>query len=561
MTDNIQQRGMDLLAERATELVDFILKTAPGFLVEQAKNGELILNKGLPEYLEANYSKCETIRTLLKRDSPTFLDNVYQEHTFQTDGNVRSEESLRKSIGIKLERNIVSGGAGSGKSVFLKRLFRKSIEEGHTYYPIFFEFRAIPIGSKEGLLEHIFKSISQYAPSFTKKQFNFGLRSGLFYLMLDALDEAPIDTRDALVEEIDGISKKYPKCPLVITSRPSQDFRSWEGFHTSHMRPFTLDQCRSFIEKVDYPSEKKEEFLEFVTEENFGKHGAFLSNPLLASMMLLTFEEYGDIPERKHVFYDKCFQVLLREHDASKGRFRRRYSSGLSHEQLENVFTYFCVFSYLEGKYNFSYSEVELFALSALEACGVSAEIPLIIDDFIDAISILQKDGNYYEFTHRSFQEYFYARFAVRDRDLNLVDKIDEIRETNISDGAIKMIADMDKTYFERSFLLPVAERILKEVEGVDHENAPDRLIGKFWARIGIQRKREEESQRDSAEGNVSVYHITTHDEEEYPKRKLMELPPESGPPTGIDYPSNWRISDGWKTREAGRDCIEASAG
>jgi hypothetical protein len=40
-----------------------------------------------------------------------------------------------------------------------------------------------------------------------------------------------------------------------------------------------------------------------------------------------------------------------------------------------------------------------------------------------------------------------------------------------------------------------------------------------------------------------------------------LELPPESGPPTGIDYPSNWRISDGWKTREAGRDCIEASAG
>ncbi|MCY0148544.1 phage integrase N-terminal SAM-like domain-containing protein [Hoeflea sp. G2-23] len=40
-----------------------------------------------------------------------------------------------------------------------------------------------------------------------------------------------------------------------------------------------------------------------------------------------------------------------------------------------------------------------------------------------------------------------------------------------------------------------------------------------------------------------------------------VELPPESGPPTGIDYPSNWRISDGWKTREAGRDCIEASAG
>ena len=29
-----------------------------------------------------------------------------------------------------------------------------------------------------------------------------------------------------------------------------------------------------------------------------------------------------------------------------------------------------------------------------------------------------------------------------------------------------------------------------------------------------------------------------------------MEWPPESGPPTGIDCPLNWRISDGWKTRE-----------
>jgi DNA replication protein DnaC len=41
---------------------------------------------------------------------------------------------------------------------------------------------------------------------------------------------------------------------------------------------------------------------------------------------------------------------------------------------------------------------------------------------------------------------------------------------------------------------------------------------------------------------------------------RALELPPESGPPTGIDFPVNWRISDGWKTREAGRDCIEAAA-
>lgn len=524
MTSGIQQKGMDLLAERATALLDFISKTAPGFLIEKAKNGELILNKGLPEYLEANYSKCETIRTLLKRDSPTFLDIVYQEHTFRSDQDSRSETNLRKSIGLELERTIVSGGAGSGKSVFLKRLFIKSIEEGATYYPIFFEFRSIPNNSQKKLLDHIFYSVSEYAPSFTKSQLNFGLRHGLFYLMLDALDEAPVDAREALIAEIDKISKKFPKCPLVITSRPSDEFPSWEGFRTAHMQPFTLEQCRSFIQKVDYPTDKKEEFLEFITKQNFQKHSAFLSNPLLASMMLLTFEEYGDIPERKHVFYDKCFQVLLREHDASKGRFRRRYCSGLSHDELENVFTFFCVFSYLKRKYNFQQSDLEATVSEAVEASGLASDVSQVIEDFVDAISILQRDGHYYEFTHRSFQEYFYARFAVRDRDIPLVDKIDEIRETNISDGAIRMIADMDKTYFERDFLLPIAKKLLKKTDGVDHEKAPDRLIGNFWARVILRKKRITKDQINSSDDKLQIVYVTAHDDEEYPQRKLNLL-------------------------------------
>lgn len=524
MTIDIQQRGVDLLATRAAELLDFIAKTAPGFLVEQAKNGQLILNKGLPDYIDANYSRCETIRTLLKRDSPTQLDRVYQEHTFSSDGRSFSEEELYTSIGSTLERTVVSGGAGSGKSVFLKRLFIKSIEHGHTYYPVFFEFRSMRSDVKVSLLDYIYESIAQFSPSFTRKQFNYGLRSGIFYLMLDALDEAPADIRGALIDEIDGISKKFMKCPLVITSRPSQDFQSWEGFRIAHMEPFDLTQCRSFIQRVDYPAEKREEFLEFITEENFAKHRAFLSNPLLASMMLLTFEEFGDIPERKHVFYDKCFQVLLREHDASKGRFRRIYNSGLSHEELENVFTYFCVFSYLDGKYNLHLPEVETYVLNAVEACGISAEVHAIIEDFVDAVSILQKDGSVYEFTHRSFQEYFYARFAVRDRDLELVAKIDEIRETRSSDGAIRMIADMDKTYFERDFLLPVARRVLKDTEGADHVTAPDRLMSKFWARIGIRHHNYTEDGGRSADDKIIVYYSTTHDEEEYPRRKLNLL-------------------------------------
>lgn len=522
--DSLKEKGIDLLAERIVELIDLISKKAPGFLIDQYKNGKLALSTGLPEYLSANYTKCETVRTLLKRDSPTLLEKVYEPHRFHINRNVIPESELHRDIGMNLQRTIVSGSAGSGKSVFLKRLFRKSIEDGITYYPVFFELRSMPPDGKTGLLESVYSSIVRYSENFTKKQFNFALKKGLFYLMIDALDEAPSAMRDLIDEEIMEIARKYPYCPIVLTSRPDDSFTSWEGFHIAHLLPFSQAQCESFIAKVDYPHEKKTEFLEFIKAGAYQKHQEFLSNPLLASMMLLTFDEYGDIPARKHVFYEKCFQVLLREHDSSKGKYRREFKSALNYENLEEVFTYFCVLSYLDRKFVLTKEEVKTYISDALQAIGVEGSPEAVCTDFVEAVTVLQRDGRYYEFTHRSFQEFFYAKFSVKDRDIPLVDKISEIREFGDSDGSVRMIADMDRTYFERDFLLPVALTICKDITNVDLSQSPDKLIGKFFARVGAKIP-DNDIAADGHDSNnnekLTIYFSVTHDESEYLARRL----------------------------------------
>lgn len=521
---DIKQRGMDILADRIVGIIDLFSKKAPSLLVEAVKNGEMVLNKGMPEYLKANYDKCETIRTLLKRDSPTLLEKVYQPHRFESNGKELTEAELHRSIGVDLKRTIVSGRAGNGKSVFLKKLFRESIESGATHYPIFFEFRNLASSEEKGLLNAIFKSISAYAEGFTQKQFEFGLRRGLFYLIIDALDEVPSHLRDSVTQEIAEISIKYPDCPLVITSRPSDEFIGWEGFHTAHLLPFNKKQCLSFIEKIDYHAEKKIEFLNFIRGDEYAKHQEFLSNPLLASMMLLTFDEYGDIPERKHVFYEKCFQVLLREHDSSKGKYRREFSSSLGYESLEEVFTYFCVFSYLDNLFTFNEAQVHAYISDALKAAGLEGDPAKICSDFVNSVTILQKDSGHFEFTHRSFQEFFFAKFAVKDRDLSLIEKVKEVRELSHTDGAVKMIADMDKTYFEREFILPAASSILKELKNIDIKACPDRIIGKFFARVGVK---SDDSKTKNATSNrkqsdkLVVFYSVTHDDIEYPPRHV----------------------------------------
>ena len=159
------------------------------------------------------------------------------------------------------------------------------------------------------------------------------------------MDEVSDSQQSNIQEEIIKLTLKYPDCPFVVTSRPNE-FTTWENFYVAHFLPFDYRQCQSFIKKIDYVKERKTEFFEFLTEYKFAKHKEFLSNPLLASMMLLTFDEYGDIPAKRHIFYEKCFQVLIKEHDASKGRFLRPLKSKLSHENLEKVFMYFCAITY-----------------------------------------------------------------------------------------------------------------------------------------------------------------------------------------------------------------------
>ena len=219
--------------------------------------------------------------------------------------------------------------------------------------------------------------------------------------------------------------------------------------------PFDLEKVTEYISKLRFDEEKKKDFLADLEGGLFEKNMDFLSNPLLSAMMLLTYDSYGEIPEKRHIFYAKCFDVLAREHDASKGRYKRELLSALTMDQLESVFMFFCAFSYADRQFSFSLQEMESYVAKATEACGIEVEVALVVRDFREAISIMELVGLTYEFAHRSFQEYFYAKFVVNDRKLSLYEKVGWLCRSSFLDDTIGMIADMDRPYFEDEFLLP----------------------------------------------------------------------------------------------------------
>ena len=357
MIEPITSTTLGVVAAKAIEksTTSLIDKISLKFAKDSYEKIRFSLSKGLPSYLAANYSKCETLKTLLNRNDPIALEDCFVAPDFEFRRSSISSIDFLKHIGEHNDKVVITGLAGSGKSVFLKYSFRNVIEVGYSYYPIFFELRSLNgLQVKDGILmSEIYRSIRSCCDSFTRVQFNYGLKKGAFYFLLDGFDELKQEIREQVSSEIEALARNHHNCAVLVASRPSSDFVSWEGFSEAPLLPFDLKKAVEYISKLSFDEDKKKDFLDDLKGGLFEKNKDFLSNPLLSAMMLLTYDSFGEIPEKRHIFYSKCFDVLAREHDASKGRYKRELFSNMATDQLEKVFMFFCAMSYVERQFSF----------------------------------------------------------------------------------------------------------------------------------------------------------------------------------------------------------------
>lgn len=470
---------------------------------------KFVLAKGLPDYLAAHYAKCETLKTLLNRNDPIPLADCFVAPDFKFMRQTTSSFDFLRQASDAGDKVVITGLAGSGKSVFLKFAFRRLIDDGHSYYPIFYELRALNgISAKEGfLISEILRSVRSCCDSFTRAQFNHGLRNGAFHFLLDGFDELKPEIRGQVADEITQLARNHNQCAILVTSRPSEEFVSWEGFSEAKLLPFDLEKAVEYISKLSFDEEKKADFLSDLQGGLFEKNKEFLSNPLLSAMMLLTYDSFGEIPEKRHIFYSKCFDVLAREHDASKGRYKRELFSELEIDDLEKVFMFFCAVSYAERQFSFGQEQMEKYVGDAIYSSGAEADIAAVIRDFRESISIIELVGLTYEFAHRSFQEYFYAKFVVMDRKLSLERKVAGLINVFGSDDTIEMIADMDRTYFEDEFLLPHVKSMDTKLSKIDPEVNPSGVLSKFYSRIDADNFQD----RDGNSSNLRAYYTVSN--------------------------------------------------
>ena len=369
----------------------------------------------------------------------------------------------------RVKAMVVCGNGGCGKSIFMRHVFLSLAHGTTAALPVLVELRGINTLGTSKLLPYVYHSLVLGPGAvISERQFEAAVKAGAIYLILDGFDEVSPEIRSALEKELIELQRNNPSMIMIVTSRHDERFSSWQNFARFSVLPMQKKEVVELLEKLPYQKAIRNKFAEAVRTTLYDKHESFLSNPLLATMMLITYEQFAQIPDKIHIFYEQAFETLFFRHDTLKeAGFERKRHVDLAIDEFKNCLSALCISTYVKAKYQFTESEI-LDAISA--ACHhekLDARPADFLRDLIESVCILQRDGILITFTHRSFQEYFSACFISRSPSIDLADLLDKL-SLQPQDNVISMALDINRPLIERTWILPRLRSFLLIAEKYD---------------------------------------------------------------------------------------------
>lgn len=434
------------------------------------------------KYLDAASSYYSTKKTLLYAEKPhpfyeLYVCNNVRYRKFRATGarDFKPEKNISNATIEKLEAEskyiIIEGTGGIGKSMLLTHLFlssaEKSADTGST--PFFLSLKNYK-DTTSGIVDFIWKSAREFDAVISQNDIITALQEKNLVLLMDGLDEIQSTIRENFDTDLEAFIKSYPGNTIVITSRPVFSFITYSKFSVFDIQELTKEQALELVQKLEFwDTAAKENFMKDLDRHLYTSHYQFASNPLLLTIMLMTYTTFGEVPAKMHVFYSKAYETMARLHDASKGTFKRKLHSKLTPEEFAKYFAEFCARTYTEEVLEFTERTFSAYMAKVLkdsyaEFTGVQPRDFLL--DLTDNLCIMYREGEKYYFIHRSFQEYFAAvHFASSyDNKLKKVgDFFERMQHRSYTDRTFAMLYDMIPAKVERFIFLPFLESLMAD--------------------------------------------------------------------------------------------------
>lgn len=433
-----------------------------------------IFNSGLTDYIDNYYDKFSKTKTFIYRDDRINFYDIFYPVSIKNSTSKITEIKDLKDLFQKKKFITIIGNAGSGKSMLMKHIFLSTVKQYYSI-PIFVELRNL--NDFNGTLEeYILKVLSKNKLSMSQKITEKILSEGNFIFLLDGYDEIFSNTKEKITRDIEDFVDLYNKNTFVITSRPGSNAESLQRFDNFYVENLSDKQIKEFINLQYKNHDNKESIGKIISviEKNENKdYKDYLSNPLLLSMFIFTFNNYPELPKNKSKFYWNVFETLCTRHDTftKKGAWQHERKSKLQSEEFEKILKWFSFTSLFNGKYSFD-SEFLKSSLSKIKSnLGLEVDVDNLVYDLHVSLSILILDGVNYTFPHKSLQEYFAALLIKElneDQKKEVYEKKFAELKSNTTGGNLnffRLCFENDKVSFSKYVILPNAKKLITSID------------------------------------------------------------------------------------------------
>jgi hypothetical protein len=437
-------------------------------------------------YLQNAYNKYSTMKTLLYSDQPRAFYDFYVCNDIYQTIRVSMHTSKKKIIShatteiLSTCSNfiIISGTGGLGKSMMMRHLLLDVISDYKDVkrIPIFLPLKDYN-SSYSGLVNYIYEKFDSLGAGKDINEFVDILSAGKCLLLFDGLDEINTTCRKQFEHDLELFADKYSKNMFIISSRPFGSFLSFSRFTILNLSPFNKKQALELIDKLDFRTDEpaiKENFRTELDTKLYYTHRGFIENPLLLTIMLMTFEQFAEVPSKMHIFYKEAYVALSQKHDASKGAYKRTLHTELTADRFADYFAEFCARTYRDQKFEFTEIEFEKYFDQLIECKkdDYSVDASDFIYDLTANMCLMYYESQRYHFTHRSFQEYFCALYFSKQKDRTLA-AIGAFFENkggrNFGDSTFDMFYDMIPEKVEEYIFTPFLNNLFKQCDEEDN--------------------------------------------------------------------------------------------
>ena len=380
----------------------------------------------------------------------------------------------------------VIGPAGSGKTSLLSAIMLKLIAN-EVAIPLFLEFRKIRLGTTS-LAEFIQKKLVEQGLAKDEKQAEFLLVQGRFVLLLDGFDEWKGEVDD-LYNEIEDLTSRYPQ-KFLVSSRQENGIDISRSFARFEMREFSEQDVAEFFArhaKDENELNRLSSYLKEASEEKIWYSQddyrlAYLKNPLLLSLFMLSFRYKKKISKRRSDFYGQVLECLWEIGDKRlKNSFIRKWGREVWYSDLIEVLGYISLKTVITGDFAFDRVHCSKLLREANRLLGTQMPIESTIKALVTT-SIWNDAEGKYSFYHRSLQDYLAVSYLKSTSKGEKEEYYNGVRELRVLGNVhfLSLLKEMDPAGYDKFVLLPFFESVY-----VDPKEDDRNKIIEHFLRIG----------------------------------------------------------------------------